>query len=272
MSRSAPAAAPRFRRRGRAGTLPPMRRIPLAQPLSARLPSALLAAALLAGCGAEPPTVPPAAPVGPECSVPDPPKATADPQAPAGTGRFLPPPQQRKALGPGGLSGLRPQDGPQAGLPLSLPQMLSARHPPSDMQWRALPPGSDASLTTLIADADEDPKVRARAMHGLSVRAPEGGDATLRAVLRDDSADPTARRAAARALAHGYVGKAPAATEALTAALKDDDARLRETVVRALSPHADRKDVRAALTAQAAVEKNALVKEALDAALAGSEP
>ncbi len=249
-----------------------MRRPPFAPLVHTPLPGALLLAALLAACGADPPTVPPAAPVGAECAVPEPPQATADPAAPAGTGRFLPPPQKSRALGPGGLAGLRPQDGPRPGLPLSLPQMMTARHPPSDMQWRALPPGSDAALTTIIADGDEDPKARARAMHGLSVRAPEGGDAALRTVLTDGAADPTARRAAARALAHGYVGDTPAAAQAMITTLSDDDARLREAVVRALARHTGVPAIRAALEGRAAVEKNTLVREALDAALAAPTP
>ncbi len=259
------------------GRLPPRGGGRYTAPMHTRRPTllALFFAAALPGCGADPPTVPPAEPAGAECKVPDPPAATPDPSPPPETGRFLPAP--RRALGPGGLKGLRPQDGPKAGLPMTLPQMLDARHPPSEMQWRALPPGSDAAITTVIADADEDPKVRARAMHGLSVRAPEGGDAPLRAVLADSAAHPTARRAAARALAHGYV-KAdgappgePRAIGALVAALGDGDARLRETTAKALAPHAGDPTVEAALRARAGVETDPLVKEALGAALPAAE-
>lgn len=237
--------------------------------------SAALALALLAGCGADPPTVPPAEPASAECKVPDPPEATPDAPAPAGTGRFLPAPvgekaMPQKALGPNGLRGLRPQDGPNPALPMSLPQMMSARHSPSAMQWRALPPGSDAALVEMIGDAGEDPKVRARAMEGLAVRAPEGGDAALRAVLADGQADGTARRAAARALSSGYVkGGADPAAQALIAALADPDPQMREAAVKALAPHAADPTVRAALEARAAVEDAPLVAEALAEALAG---
>lgn len=249
-------------------------------PAVSSLVVSVTAASLLA-CGGAPPDVPPAEPVGAECRMIDPPADVADPAPAAGTGRFLPAPGPalgQKASGQTaseqpskgvGLKGLRPQGGIHPATPVRFEQILVMRHPPSAMQWRALPAGSDARLVEVIGDADSEPLVRVRAMEGLSVRAPEDGHAPLAAVLADAKAEPALRRGAARALGRGYADSAEApGTAALVAALDADDTTLREAVVKALAPRAGDPAVRAALEARAAVEAEVVVKEALGAALA----
>lgn len=235
-------------------------------PLTAALP-ALLALA----CGGPPPTVPPAEPVGAECKMVDPPADAADPAPAAGTGRFLPAPGPKAAVGQRTqaleLKGLRPQDGIHPATPVSFEQILTMRHPPSEMQWRALPAGSDARLIETI-EADGDPLVRIRAMEGLSVRGPEDGHTPLAKVLADPKAEPALRRGAARAIGRGYSARADApGTAALIAALGDGDATVREAVVKALAPHAGEAEVRTALQKRAAVEDDAAAKAAIEAAL-----
>ncbi|MEZ4436199.1 MAG: HEAT repeat domain-containing protein [bacterium] len=225
---------------------------------------ALAAALLPTACGSAPPQVPPVEPAGAECRNPDPPADAPDPAPPPGAGRFLPAPTGQKSLG---LAGLRPQDGVHPGAPIGYAQILTLRHPPSEQQWRALPPGSDAQIRATVEDPAEDPLTRVRAMEGLSIRAPEDGDAPLRAILADPATDATLRRGAARALARGYLDAAPA-TEALIAALADQDATVREAAVHALAPHVARPAVKDALTRRAAVEESEVVREAITAALA----
>lgn len=234
-----------------------------------------LPAALLLACGGAPPDVPPAEPVGAECKMIDPPADAADPAPAPGTGRFLPAPgpEAKPTVGQKsvGLKGLRPQGGIHPATPVTFEQILVMRHPPSEMQWRALPAGSDARLIERITDAEGDVLVRVRAMEGLSVRAPEDGDAPLAAVLADPKAEAALRRGAARALGRGYAETADApGTTALVAALGADDATVREAVVKSLAPRVSDPTVRAALDARAAVETDAAVNEALAAARAGA--
>lgn len=227
---------------------------------------ALALALLPTACGSAPPEVPPVEPAGAECRNPDPPADAPDPAPPPGTGRFLPPPTGQKSLG---LAGLRPQDGIHPGTPIGYAQILTLRHPPSEQQWRALPPGSDAQIRATVEDPAEDPLTRVRAMEGLSIRAPEDGDAPLRAILADPAADATLRRGAARALARGYIDATDGpAVQALITALADPDATVREATVKALAPHAARPSVKDALTRRAAVEESPVVREAITAALA----
>ncbi|MCA9541095.1 MAG: HEAT repeat domain-containing protein [Myxococcales bacterium] len=236
-------------------------------------PAALLRFVLLAavvGCGNAPPVVPDAAPVGAECQHLEPPPGEG-PAAPAGLGGLLPAPEATAAPDAAPkrtLRDLRPDRPPQPGTPLHLPQLLAMHHPPSDMQWRALPPTADAGLIAVIDDPAEAVTDRARAMDGLAVRHPAGGHAPLAAVLADGKADGTLRRSAARALARGFGGE-PAARAALFTALDDDDAMLREAVVKALADQATDAEVRAALQARRDREQAPLVREALDAALSG---
>lgn len=226
-------------------------------PLLALLPTA---------CGSAPPEVPPVEPPSAECKNPDPPADAPDPAPSPETGRFLPAPTGQKSLG---LKGLRPQDGIHPATPISFEQILTLRHPPSDMQWRALPPGSDAQIRATVEDGSIDPLTRVRAMEGLSIRAPDDGDVPLRAILADPAADATLRRGAARALGRGYLGAGDGeAVTALVAALDADDATVRETAVKALAPQVSQPAIREALKRRAAVESSEVVKEALAAALA----
>ncbi len=164
-------------------------------------------------------------------------------------------------LDPPKLSALRP--GPKAG-PLKLGQILDLRTAPTDVQWKALPPTSDAELVRIAGDNNESANDRVRAMSGIAVRHTDGGDAPMRAALSDPKADGTLRRGAARALAAAYL---EAGFETLKAALADQDHLLREAVVKALAAHAENPEIRGALEALLASEKHALVREALDAAL-----
>ncbi len=193
---------------------------------------------LFIGCGGPPIDVPPAPPSTAGCEVLDPPKPTLLKASKSAAG--------------------------VATFPLKLSQLLTLRGVPTDQQWRALPPGSDAALVAAAGDAKEDPKLRARAMAGIAVRGPDGGDATMMVALSDTDADGTLRRAAARSLAAGYL---TAGLEALTAALADSDHLLRETVVKALTPHVGQATVRAALVARRELEEHPLVLEAIDHAL-----
>lgn len=196
-------------------------------------PRTSLACLLFAACSGPPILVPPSEPASGECEVLDPPQ----------------------------LGALRP--GPVAG-PLKLGQILDLRGAPTDVQWRALPNSSDAELVRIAGDGEEDTKVRVRAMAGIAVRHPDGGDGPMRAALADAKADAALRRGAARALADAYLA---AGFEALKAALADEDALLREAVVKALAPNAKDLEVRTALEALLATERHPLVREALDAAL-----
>ncbi|MEZ4467318.1 MAG: hypothetical protein R3F43_23450 [bacterium] len=200
-----------------------------------RTPALALTAAL-AACGGAPPTVPDAPPAG-SCEV-------IDPSTLSGSAT------QAKA-GPG-LSKLLPGRGPGTGLPMTVPQLLSMTEVPADAQWRALPPGADAALVTVAQDATAGPPQRARALAGLGIRKTEGAGPQIAALLADAGADATVRRAAARALAAGFVADAAGAegdqAPALLAALADGDDLLREALVKALAPHAARADVRAALS------------------------
>ena len=194
---------------------------------------------LFIGCGGPAIEVAPAPPATKGCEVLDPPKV----------GLLKP--------------GVDPE-GMRAALPQKLSVLLTMRTVPTKLQWRALPPTSDAELVQAAGDAKEDPKIRVRAMAGLAVRTPDGGDATMRAALADAAADGTLRRGAARALAAGYLVEGLAA---LTTALGDPDHLLREAVVKALTPHVAQAKVRAALEARRGTEEHPLVMEALNKAL-----
>ncbi len=187
----------------------------------------------IAACGGPPIEVSPSAPAATECQLLDPPK----------------------------LTGLSPE--PHRG-PLKLSQILTGRGVPTEAQWQALPPGSDAALVQLAGDAEEPATTRARAMSGIAVRRPEGGHEVLRAILADADADATLRRGAARALGHAYLDEG---TGTLGAAAADEDPLLREAVVQALAPHVGVPAVRALLQARRSIEEHLVVLEALDQAL-----
>lgn len=224
----------------------------------------LLAAVLPAGCGSAPPEVPPADPPATACPSCEPPADAPDPAPAADTGRMLPAaPSQAQ------LAGVRPQDGIQPGTPVSIDQMLAMRHPPSEMRWRALPPGSDAQLRATMDDKTLDAFTRVRAMEGLSTRKTEGLEAPLVAVMNDEGADIMVRRGAARALGRGYVTSGDStAAKALITALDDKNDSLREAVVFGLTLHVRYPEVRAALEKRLKVEHEEEVEEALAAALA----
>ncbi|MCA9544527.1 MAG: HEAT repeat domain-containing protein [Myxococcales bacterium] len=209
-------------------------------------------------CSGPAPLVPPAQPVTDQCQVLDPPAVTQT--APS-------------AASPrGSLQGLLPTHGPPKG-PLKLGQLLTLRGVVSEAQWRALPPGADAELSQIAQREDEAPTVRARAMTGLAVRRTDGAVGTLRGVLLDAQADSLVRRAAARALADGFAEpEGGPAMAALAAAAADEDATLREAVVKALAPHVALPAVRRLLEERKASERDTLVTEALDAALAAPTP
>lgn len=237
--------------------------------------STLFAAAAALGCGSGPPVVPAVEAPTEGCKVPEPPPATPDAAASEGAGRFLPAPvpTAQKARGGGPnlarlKPGARPAKGVVPGAPVNMAQIFAMRHPPSEMQWRALPPGSDAAIVAVLNDANEAPMTRARAADGLGVRGQT--DAALRAVLADAKADGTVRRASARALSRSFVGDGTTdGARALIAALDDSDEVVREAVVRALAPHVGLAPVRSALEARRATEAGAGVKAALAEALGG---
>ena len=162
------------------------------------------------------------------------------------------------------LTALRPNPGPGKGLPMTVTAMLTVRGEPSRPQWMALPPTADAALVEAMEDDGRAPVERARAIAGIAIRAQEGAGLRMAAVLEDTQTDPMVRRAAARGLAAGYITPAEGA---LLAALVDPDPMLREAVVKALTPHVARPNVKAAFVARHNLETAPLVKEALANAL-----
>jgi len=216
------------------------------------------------GCSAAPPVVPSVPPNTGECQVLTPPTATGGSGRAPG-GRFLPP-AQPAGSGPG-LATLLPSSPPQPGTPVSLQKLLSRHHAPSPEQWRALPNGGDAALIQIVTDPQESPTVRARALDGLAVRGAPVSVAPIRALVEGTSTDATVRRAAIRALVRFYSIDAAGVEAAVGAALRHSDPLVREAVVKAVGPLAGEASVRAILQAHAEQETNALVREALAAAL-----
>lgn len=212
---------------------------------------------LLAGCSGTPRPIPEIPPVG-TCQVIDPTTISSEPAK----------------KGPG-LGRLLPGRGETANLPLTVPQLLSMPEAPSEVQWRALPPGSDAVLSQIAADDEAGVPQRARAVSGLAVRKAEGAGPQIAAILANPALDGTLRRTAARALGEVYVAGGPGGGDeahVLINSLDDPDALTREAVVQSLAAHVARADIRAALEARQAKEDNDLVKAALSKALAPKEP
>ena len=221
-----------------------------------------------AGCSAAPPVVPPIPPNTGECQVLTAP-TKAGGGAPAAEGRFLPP-APPSVSGPG-LSALLPTSPPQPGTPVSLRKLLSRHHTPSLEQWRALPNGADAALIEIMG-SQEPPTVRARALEGLAVRGAAVSVGPVRALVEGAKTDATVRRAAIRALAKFHSVDGGAVEAGLGAALRSPDPLVREAVVRAAAPLCTKPGVRAMLQAHAEKETNALVREALAAALRDAPP
>jgi hypothetical protein len=205
---------------------------------------------ILSGCAGAPPDIPPV-PEAQGCAIIDPATIKAEPTA-----------------GPG-LKALLPQAGPGRNLPRTVPALLTTRGEPSRIQWQALPPTADAALVQAMQDAERPPVERARAISGLAIRQNDGSGPQIAALLADAKTDAMVRRAAVRGLASGFI---ETSETALVAALNDPDPMLREAAVKALTPHATRPAIQAALRARQGAETAPLVKEALDAALKSSTP
>ncbi len=224
----------------------------------------MTAALLCIACSGPAPAVPPAQPVTDECQVLDPPSAT---QAAAQPASMAPAGKPAKK----GLAGLLPGAGVARG-PLKLGQILSLHTPPSDVQWRALPPSADAALATIAQDATEAPTTRARAISGLAVRGSDGAPGVLKGLLLTEG-EPAVQRAAARALADRFIEpEGGEVMAALSAAAASDAPRLREAVIKAVAPHAAQPAVERLLKARLAVETEPLIREAIEQALTPATP
>lgn len=143
-------------------------------------------------------------------------------------------------------------------------EMLSGiEHTPSDADWRRLGDGALPVLMELSQADGEAPYVRLRAVGATGAFPRPAVRSFLLAVARADGQSDLMVREAVVTLARAF---GPAAVEDLGPFLRHDEVVVREAVARALGRIGTR-DAAAALRQRLPVERDAVVREAIEAAL-----